>query len=186
MVLQILEWEAAVSFLRDVYRRVAFWSRPLIVSLVLLLLRCVWGWGFYQAGSGKLAHIQKPIGFFHQLGIPFPTFSAWLVSIVEAVGGILLLVGLGARAACVALAIDMLVAYCTADWDAVKSLFANQDATKFAGATPFWFLLASLVVLALGPGWFSIDALVKHAVVRRSGPNPRAAAKDASADDRAK
>jgi hypothetical protein len=35
-----------------------------------------------------------------------------------------------------------------------------SDPDKFTAAAPFTFLVASLVVLTFGAGWFSLDALV--------------------------
>lgn len=52
----------------------------------------------------------------------------------------------------------MVVAYITADREALFSIISNPD--KFTAAAPFTFLVASLVVLIFGAGWFSLDALV--------------------------
>jgi putative oxidoreductase len=52
----------------------------------------------------------------------------------------------------------MLVAYWTADHEALVSIFS--DPGKFYVADPYTFLFASLMVLILGAGLFSVDALV--------------------------
>jgi putative oxidoreductase len=52
----------------------------------------------------------------------------------------------------------MLVAYWTADHEALISIFS--DPGKFYVADPYTFLFASLMVLILGAGLFSVDALV--------------------------
>jgi putative oxidoreductase len=52
----------------------------------------------------------------------------------------------------------MLVAYWTADHEALVSIFS--DPGKFYVADPYTFLFASLLVLILGAGLFSVDALV--------------------------
>ena len=52
----------------------------------------------------------------------------------------------------------MIVAYITADSEALKSIFSDTE--KFTSATPFLFLLTSLLVLAFGPGAFSADRLL--------------------------
>jgi putative oxidoreductase len=52
----------------------------------------------------------------------------------------------------------MIVAYITADREALFSIISNPD--KFTAAAPYTFLVASLLVLILGPGRFSLDALV--------------------------
>jgi len=156
-----------MSALKNAYLLLIRWSGPITLSLLLLLMRIVWGWGFFLAGKGKLGNIERPIQFFHKLGIPMPTFNAWLVAIVETVGGLLLLTGLGARAASIALVINMTVAYLAADTEAVKSLFTDSDPTKLFNAAPFWFLVTSVLVFALGPGMFSVDAVLKRTVFQR-------------------
>lgn len=148
----------------SLYRRIVLSSRPICVSLFLLLIRVIFGWAFFQAGKGKLGNIDRPIAFFQQLHIPMPVFNAWLVAIVETFGGLLLLAGLGARLVCIALVINMVVAYLTADFEKVSTLFAKGDVATFASGAPFWFLVTSFIVLAIGPGWFSIDALLKRFV----------------------
>jgi putative oxidoreductase len=52
----------------------------------------------------------------------------------------------------------MIVAYITADREALFSIISNPD--KFTAAAPYTFLVASLLVLILGPGRFSLDAPV--------------------------
>jgi putative oxidoreductase len=124
-------------------------------SPFLLFVRAYWGWQFAQTGWGKLGNIHKVIGLFTELGIPAPALNAWFVSGLEFAGGILLIAGLGSRLIALLLAIDMIVAYATADREALMAIFANPD--KFYAAAPFTFLLASLIVLIFGPGKFSID-----------------------------
>jgi putative oxidoreductase len=52
----------------------------------------------------------------------------------------------------------MLIAYWTADHEALVSIFSNPG--KFYVADPYTFLFASLIVLIMGAGLFSVDALV--------------------------
>jgi len=137
-------------------------------SPLLLLVRLYWGWQFWQAGWGKLQDISKPIGFFTQLGIPFPVFNAWLVSLLECFGGILLFVGLASRLISIPLVIDMTVAYLTADREALKSIFAEPG--KFYGADPYTFWFAALLIMIFGPGSFSLDHLLRRYLGRRDGP----------------
>lgn len=63
----------------------------------LVPLRFALGLMFIAAGLPKLIGLisggsQTP-GFFASLGIPFPLFSAWLVAIVEVLGGAMLMLG---------------------------------------------------------------------------------------------
>jgi putative oxidoreductase len=106
-----------------------------------------------QAGWGKLHDIGKVIGFFTELGIPAPVLNAYFVSALEFAGGLLLVVGLGSRLIALLLAVDMIVAYITADREALFSIISNPD--KFTAAAPYTFLFASLLVLIFGPGLFS-------------------------------
>ena len=137
-------------------------------SPFLLFVRLYWGWQFTQTGWGKLQDISKPIDFFTQLGIPFPAFNAWFVSLLEVGGGILLILGLASRLISIPLVIDMLVAYIAADREALKSIFSDPD--KFMAAAPFNFLFASLIILAFGPGVISLDYLIARYVKKRYGP----------------
>ena len=159
----------AISMIRRYYGMLERWAGPLTLSVFLLLMRIVWGWGFFLAGKGKLGDISKPIGFFKQLGIPMPVANAWLVACVECFGGLLLLLGFGSRVISLVLIINMTVAYLTADREAVTSLFHDADPAKFIAAAPFWFLTTSVLVFALGPGWFSIDGLLRCIGCRKSG-----------------
>ena len=142
-------------------------------SPFLLFVRVYWGWQFWQTGWGKLQDISKPIEFFTSLGIPFPVFNAWFVALLEAFGGILLIVGLASRLIAIPFVIDMLVAYITADREAFKSFVSEPD--KFMAAAPFTFLFASLVILIFGPGSVSVDCLISRFVEKRKGPLPIAA-----------
>src|SRR5450432_4238930 len=66
-------------------------------SPLLYAIRFVWGIQLMQAGVGKLLNIDTPIGYFTQLGIPFPVENAWLVAFTETFGGIFLALGLLTR-----------------------------------------------------------------------------------------
>lgn len=129
------------------------WLQPVL----LLVIRGWWGWSFFLTGKGKLLHLEQPTAFFTQLGIPAPKLNAILAGSVECFGGLLLLLGLFSRVASVPLIVTMLVAYATAEKEALHALFSDPD--KFTAATPFPFLLACLIVLAFGPGKLSLDAL---------------------------
>jgi len=129
-----------------------------VQSPFLLAVRLYWGWQFMQTGWGKLTDIGKVVGFFTDLGIPAPALNAYFVSALEFGGGLLLILGLGSRLIALPLVINMIVAYVTADREALFSIFSSPD--KFTGAAPYTFLIASLMVLIFGPGRVSVDALV--------------------------
>jgi putative oxidoreductase len=127
-------------------------------SLFLLAIRVYWGWLFLQSGIGKFGHIEKVVAFFTDLGIPAPTLNAYFNASLETIGGILLILGLAARLISVPLLINMVVAYITADREALTSFFSESG--KFFGADPFPFLLVSLLILIFGPGKLSLDHLI--------------------------
>jgi putative oxidoreductase len=125
-------------------------------SPFLLAVRLYWGWQFAQSGWGRLHHISQATSFFASLNLPFPEATVIFISSLEFVGGILLVVGLASRLVGLLLAGDMLVAFWTADRDALSAIFS--DPGKFYGADPYTFLFAALMVLIFGAGLFSADA----------------------------
>jgi putative oxidoreductase len=127
-------------------------------SPFLLAIRLYWGWQFFQTGWGKLHNIPHVTEYFTSLNIPLPGANAWIVAVMECFGGLLLMAGLGSRLVAFALAFDMVIAYVTAESDALKSIFSDPD--KFVKADPFPFLLMTLTVLAFGAGVFSLDWLI--------------------------
>ena len=135
-------------------------------SPFLLAVRLYWGWQFAQTGWGKLGDIGKVTNFFTSLGIPAPALNAWFVSGLEFAGGILLILGLGSRLIALPLAIDMVVAYVTADREALGKIFSDPD--KFYAAAPYTFLFASLIVLLFGPGKYSLDAMLTSRFARKT------------------
>jgi putative oxidoreductase len=122
---------------------------------LLLTIRLYWGLQFVQTGWGKLSHLGRTAEFFANLHLPLPQLNAALAGGTELFGGALLAVGLGARVASLPLIFTMFVAYATAEHEALAAIFRDPD--KFTGATPFLFLYAALLVLAFGPGCWSLD-----------------------------
>jgi len=127
-------------------------------SPFLLLVRLYWGWQFAQTGWGKLHHLEQVAGFFTSLGLPAPGATAVFVGCVEFFGGLLLIAGLGSRLTGLVLTGNMLVAYITADREALFSVFSNPG--KFYGADPYTFFFAATLVLIFGPGWFALDTFI--------------------------
>jgi putative oxidoreductase len=119
-----------------------------------LLARVMVGWTFTLSGWGKLNNLDRVEGFFGSIGIPSPGFMAPFVGTIELVGGILLIVGLGTRLACIPLIIVMIVALSTAvadQVDSLVSLFALRE-TLYIGFM-IWLMVA-------GPGRVALDKLV--------------------------
>lgn len=128
-------------------------------SPFLLAIRIIFGWQFLQSGIGKFSHMEKTVAFFTDLGIPAPALNAHFNAGLETIGGLLLILGLASRLISVPLLINMIVAYLTAEREAFMAFFS--DSNKFFGADAFPFMLTSLLVLIFGPGWFSLDTIIK-------------------------
>ena len=123
------------------------WAGPLLVRISLDSVFIVTGWG-------KLHDLGKITAYFTELGVPMPGFNAGLVSIVEFVGGMLLLVGLFTRFAALPLAFSMVVAILTArraDIDGVAAIGAFIEFTYFSCFV--WLVMA-------GAGAVSLDRLL--------------------------
>src|SRR5260370_7397367 len=135
-------------------------------SPLLLAVRLYWGWQFFQTGFGKLTSIDKVVDFFTSLGIPFPAFNAYLIGSLYSVAGIILFLALGSRTISLPLTVNLLVAYITADREALLSIFSDPE--KFYAAAPYTFLFASLLFLVFGPGKFSLSFAISYLRKRRA------------------
>jgi putative oxidoreductase len=127
-------------------------------SPFLVLVRLYWGWQLIESGWGKLHNLPKVTEFFSSLGLPVPAQTAVAISCLEFFGGIFFAIGLLSRLTALAMTINLIMAYITADREALFSIFSDPD--KFYAAAPYTFLFASLMVLIFGPGKFALDALL--------------------------
>ena len=75
---------------------------------------------FWMAGSNKLQSMESTIAWFGNpdwgLGLPLPALLAWLATLTEAIGAVLLLIGLAVRWISLPLMITMLVAAFAVHW----------------------------------------------------------------------
>ncbi|HUK52108.1 MAG TPA: DoxX family protein [Candidatus Binatia bacterium] len=158
--------ESDSGFLKRSYARFT-WCLDLLQSPFLLAVRVFWGWQLAVSGWGKLHHLGMVVDYFTSLNLPAPPLFARAVSTLELVGGALLLLGLFSRPISLILTGNMIGAYITADTDAWHSFFA-EDAGPFFAATPFPFLMVSLLVLVFGPGKFCVDELLARFLAKRA------------------
>ena len=129
-------------------------------SPFLLAVRLYWGWQLIQSGWGKLHNLQKVTEFFTSLNLPMPAQMAVFIACVEFFGGIFLAIGLLSRLTALVLTVNLIMAYVTADKEALHSIFSDPD--KFYAAAPYTFLIASLIILIFGPGKLAFDTILKH------------------------
>ena len=144
-----------VSGIRGVYSRFAHLA-DLLQSPFLLLVRLYWGGQFIQTGWGKLHNLGHVKEFFTSLGIPAPAVMAPAISMLEFVGGILLIVGLVTRFATIPLLIDIGVAIATTKVPML--LHQGFWPAMHEGRTDFCMVLGLIAILCIGPGRISCDA----------------------------
>src|SRR5260370_37263522 len=137
------------------FKAVDFWQSPF-----LLAVRLYWGWQLVQSGWGKLHHLDKVTDFFTSLILPMRGTMALFISCLEFFGGIFLAIGLLSRITALALTENMIMAYVTADREALHSIFSDPD--EFYAAAPYTFLIASLIILIFSPGNICLDILLEH------------------------
>src|SRR6266705_5576673 len=114
-------------------------------SCGIAVLRIVVGVVFLMHGYQKLFKFgfHGVAGMFSHFGIPLPGFFAVVVTLVEFVGGILLITGLATRIPAALIAVDMLVALFVVHF--------RNGYLKSGGELPL-LLLAGAICLALSGG----------------------------------
>jgi putative oxidoreductase len=127
--------------------------------LAFLLIRMIVGFVFLSEGIQKFLFSDSlGVGRFIKIGIPAPEVTAPFVGIVEIVCGALLLLGSFTQFATIPLIIDMLVAISTTK---IPVLFEKGFWAMAHEARVDWcMLLGSVVLLLVGSGGWSVDALV--------------------------
>lgn len=129
-------------------------------SLVLLLLRLVIGLSFAGHGAQKLfgsfgGHgIEGTAGFFDSIGIKPGKTMAIVAGVSEVVGGLLFAVGLLTPFAVFLIIATMLVAIIKVH--GANGFWSTQNGYEYNAV----LIIAALAVAVIGPGAFSIDALI--------------------------
>lgn len=130
---------------------------PVALRLGFGIILIVHGLGRFNIGPFAS---EAGVGGFAQflggpLGVPVPLFFAWVVTIVEVLGGLLILVGLFTRYAAALAAIDMFVA---------MTLFhLPRGFSAYANAGYEYTMMLTLVGIALvlsGPGALSLEVAI--------------------------
>ena len=91
---------------------------------------------FWMAGTQKIAGMENTIEWFGNpdwgLGMPFPFVMAHLAAYTEAIGALLLLLGLATRWISIPLMVTMLVAIFAVHWDQGWAAIADSGAEDVA------------------------------------------------------
>jgi putative oxidoreductase len=119
-----------------------FCFAPPAKDLGLFLLRVAAAVVFMYHGWLKLDDMAATEGFFSSLGIPAAGFMAWVIAILEFVGGIALLLGVQTRSFAFLLGVNMIVAL----------LVAHFGMSYQAAELPIVLLGAMFVLWTQGAG----------------------------------
>lgn len=123
---------------------------PLLVRLAVGLVATIHGVGKLFGVGPAAMPIPGFSEFLAGLGLPAPSLLAWLVAVVEAGGGLLVLLGLLTRVAALLIAINMFAATALVH---LPEGYADSELTLVLG-------LAALSLVASGAGRFSAAAVV--------------------------
>jgi putative oxidoreductase len=124
--------------------------------LAPLLTRLVIGSAYHFTGDGKLKNLDRTTQFFASLNIPFPHANAIFVSLLEFVGGLCLMLGLGTRIFAALLSFSMIVALLTSD----GGEWLQKFPADITDVTSFTYLLFLIWLVFYGPGPISLDKLI--------------------------
>ncbi|HEY2759618.1 MAG TPA: DoxX family protein [Pirellulales bacterium] len=141
-------------------------------------VRVMCGSVFLWEGILKFVYLNQGVGRFTKLGMPFPGATADFVAVLEIVGGVLLLLGLGTRLIAIPFMIEMIVAMLVTK----ISMFLGTSPLPLPPSPPqigFWAvlhevrsefaqLLTVLFLFIAGPGRISLDALLARRSMAKS------------------
>ena len=141
------------------------WTLDSARQWAVLPLRFAVGYGFLAHGLAKWTRGPESFGrLLHFIGVPLPTTTAWVVTLLEIFGGLAILLGIGVATAAVPLIASMLVAMFTLQ---VRYGFSSVNTVGLTAAGPVFgppgyeinlLYIAALWLLALtGPGAFSLQ-----------------------------
>ncbi|WP_295808519.1 DoxX family protein [uncultured Nitratireductor sp.] len=106
---------------------------------------------FIVSGYGKITGIGGTAGYFGNIGLPLPVVTAWVVALLELLGGIAILVGFQTRIAALLLALFCVASGVIAHFDfadQMQSIMFMKNLSMAGGL---------LVLAAFGPGALSLE-----------------------------
>ena len=123
-------------------------------SLSLLLARLAVAYGFYEPAMQKWSDIDSVATWFGSIGIPLPTFNAYMAATTEIIGVVLLALGLFTRLISIPLMIIMIIAIATVHL--VHGFSAGDNGFEI----PLYYLLFLALFASFGAGKLSLDYLL--------------------------
>ena len=122
--------------------------------LFILASRFVISYGFAKPALAKLSDMHATASWFASISIPFPTFTAYLVSGIETIGIVLLVLGLFTRQISILLAIVMIGAI----------VFVHEphgfSVTNNGIEIPLYYMLFLFIFASFGGGKYALDAIL--------------------------
>lgn len=149
--------------------------KRVIFDVAALIARVVVGVIFVAHGLQKWTQgLGATSAGFTEMGVPLPGVAAAFATILEVVGGVLLILGLAVRVVALLLLIDMIGAIVFVH--GANGVFVQDSGWELAAALG----VACLLLAALGGGRIGLDAIV-HSVFRhrRAGDHETAVARPA-------
>ena len=132
--------------------KLLFGQKRVFEDLSLLLLRLFMGGTFIVYVSKKILNFDNYVILFSdKLELPLPLLNLYLVIAVEAIGGVLLLIGLFTRLATIPLIITMITALF------LVNLEKGFAASNFGMEIPLAYISILFVLFAFGHGKFSLE-----------------------------
>eukprot|EP01133_Synstelium_polycarpum_P002867 gene2867-3293_t len=126
-----------------------------IEFLPLLLIRFILAYGFYSPAKMKWSDINAIGEWFGSIGVPAPYLNAYLAASTEALGVLLLILGLGTRLISIPLMVTMVVAIVTVHL--ANGFEAGQNGFEI----PLYYLIMLFTLFVFGPGKASLDEWIE-------------------------
>ena len=150
---------------------------PLDGPRATVVIRLMAGAVFLWEGILKFVYVNQGVGRFTKLGFPLPEMTAHFVGGLEIVGGLLLIAGFLTRAIAIPFVIEMSVAMLSTK----IAIYLGTSPLPLPPSPPqigIWAvlhevrseyaqLMSVLFLMAVGPGPWSLDALVARTRARR-------------------
>lgn len=145
-------WFCKINYMKSLFSgNKAFRAIGQLEFLPLLLIRITLAYGFFGPAVMKWKDIDGIAEWFSSLGIPAAHLNAYLAAGTEALGVVLLVLGLGVRFISIPLIITMIVAITTVHWS--NGFEAGDNGFEI----PLYYIIMLITLLVFGSGKAGLD-----------------------------